>query len=277
VNRPRRFSLCELLAFPKREVTAFHQCAGFPLAPHIATRRLANVVWGGVDLAMLLETVEVQAEASHLWSFGVESGRYEDVEASAYVKDLPLERLPSGDILLAYEMNGEPLTKEHGFPLRLVVPGFYGTNSVKWLYRLELAPERHRGLYTAKLYNDPIPGTAENPAGGMRPVWEIAPESFVVWPAPDERIDRTEKEIWGWAWGAAEIDQVEVSTDGGLNWQVAGLSRRVQRSWQRFKIRWKPEGRGTTTILSRATDVNGVRQAAANARNAIYSVVVHMT
>lgn len=274
--KPSRFSFSELIKLPKREVTAFHQCAGFPLSPHIATRRLANVIWGGVDLATLLKTAKVSAEASHLWSFGVDYGRFQDVEATAYVKDLPLSRISSGNILLAYEMNGEPLSHEHGFPIRLIVPGYYGTNSVKWLYRLELASQRHDGPYTKILYNDPVPPSASNSWNKTRPLWEIPPESFIVSPAPNAEISQTETEIWGWTWGDVEIDHVEVSADGGQTWQTTEAQPRTQHSWQKFKMKWKPRQPGATTILSCAVDKNGVRQKEKDARNAIYGVDVQV-
>ncbi len=127
------------------------------MAPTIATRRYANVVWAGFDLCELLESVEVRPEAKFLWSFGLDKGTFEDVRSTAYVKDMPLDRLYEGDVLLAYEMNGEPLDSEHGFPLRLIIPGYYGTNAVKWLYRLELADQRPDGPFTTKYYNDPCP------------------------------------------------------------------------------------------------------------------------
>lgn len=83
-------------------------------------------------------------------------------------QDLPLSRI-SDDVLLAYEMNGAPLLPEHGYPLRLVVPGFYGTNSVKWLRKLELRSERAPGVFTTTWYNDLAPD------GSTQPVWAIAP------------------------------------------------------------------------------------------------------
>jgi len=274
VETPRRWPFAELAALPKRTLTAFHQCAGFPRAPHIPTRRLANVVWGGVELSTLLDAAGPSTQATHLWAYGVDGGTFEDSDTPRYVKDLPLTRIPAGDILVAYEMNGEPLDCEHGYPLRLIIPGYYGTNSVKWLYRLELASSRHDGLFTKKLYNDPVPPSLGNPKGGTRPVWEIAPESFVVHPAPDATLTTEAMEIWGWAWGDSEIERVEVSVDGGKSWREAQLRPRIERAWQKFTFEWKPEQTGSLAIASRAIDRNGVVQAPAEARNAVYSVTV---
>ena len=117
-----------------------HQCCGSPLEPSVATRRVANVHWGGADLAaILLDELEIDPRARFLWSYGLDGGDFAGTSCDWFVKDLPLARLAAGDVLLAYELNGAPLPAEHGFPLRLVVPGYYGTNSVKWLWRLQLA------------------------------------------------------------------------------------------------------------------------------------------
>lgn len=277
VEVPRRWSFAEITALPKRMLTAFHQCAGFPRAPHIATRRLANVVWGGVELSTLLAAASLSEGATHLWAYGVDGGTFEDTDTPRYVKDLPLTRIPAGDILIAYEMNGEPLDCEHGFPLRLVIPGYYGTNSVKWLYRLELADGRHEGLFTKKLYNDPVPSSPDAPESGTRPVWEIAPESFIVHPAPDTNLAKGIIEIWGWAWGDSEIERVEVSVDGGQSWRAAQLKPRIERGWQKFTFEWKPNQTGSATIASRAVDRDGIVQAPAAARNAVYSITVSIT
>ena len=106
-----------------------------------------------------------------------------------FVKDLTLARLAAGDVLLAYEVNGAPLPAEHGFPVRLVVPGYYGTNSVKWLWRLHLADRRAAGPFTTVLYNHEA-GALEVAAGlpPRRPVWAIAPESIIVAPPPDAAL-----------------------------------------------------------------------------------------
>ena len=94
------------------------------------------------------------ASASYIWSHGADYGEFGGVSVEAYIKDLPITRVHA-DVLIAYEMNGAPLPAEHGYPVRLVVPGFYGTNSVKWLTRLGLAEGRSQGPFTTRWYNDP--------------------------------------------------------------------------------------------------------------------------
>ena len=178
VRNPASFTFDEIRQMPKIEVESFHQCAGYPSNPTIATRRVGNVVWGGVDLKTLLNSLGILPEARFLWSYGLDRGEYDGIRSGPYLKDCPLDRLQGGGILLAYEINGEPLDAEHGFPLRLLIPGFYGTNCVKWLSRLHLADARADGPFTTLLYNDPD-------GAGTRPVWQVAPESVIVSPAPE--------------------------------------------------------------------------------------------
>lgn len=267
VERTMTLGLDDLRRLPARDVESFHQCAGAPRRPDLAARRVANLVWRGVDLAGLLHGCGVAPAAKFLWAYGLDHGRYEDLSAKWYVKDLPLSRLDEGGVILAYAVNGEPLAPEHGFPLRLIVPGYYGTNTVKWLWRLELAASRAAGPFTTVLYNDP------DPAAGMRPVWEAPPESLIV--APSGPLATTAPvEIWGWAWGAAGIAQVEISLDGGETWSPASVEPRRQWSWQRFSFDWWPQRAGAFTLAARATDAGGASQPMAKARNAVHTVEV---
>jgi DMSO/TMAO reductase YedYZ molybdopterin-dependent catalytic subunit len=118
-----------------------------------------------------------------VWSTGADYGEFGGVSVETYVKDPPVNRVKS-DALVAYEMNGAPLAPEHGFPARLVVPGFYGTNSVKWLTRMTLAEARAPGPFTTRWYNDPVEDDRASARGRTVPVWAIAPQSVIVAPAP---------------------------------------------------------------------------------------------
>jgi len=277
VNESMTFTYDRIRQLPKREIQAFHQCAGYPKNPQLPTRRIGNMVWGGADLKTLLELVDVLPAARFLWSFGHDYGEYDGLHADPYVKDLPLDRLLQSDVLLAYEINGEPLDALHGYPLRLLVPGFYGTNSVKWLSRLELADRRAEGPFTTLLYNDPVALSPEHPAGGTRPVWHVAPESVIVSPAPNVKIGRGPVEIWGRAWADGGVASVEVSMDGGRSWYAAELGKQTDRSWQTFSLAWHPQGQGNAVLMSRATDKMGAIQPDAGWRNAVYAVPVTMT
>jgi sulfane dehydrogenase subunit SoxC len=273
VGKPATLTLDQIRRLPKVEVESFHQCAGYPANPKIATRRVGNVVWGGADVKTLLATLGVSPRARYLWSYGADSGEYEGIRSDPYLKDCPLERVAQGGVLLAYEINGEPLDAEHGFPLRLVIPGYYGTNAVKWLARLHLAETRADGPFTTQLYNDPADG-------GTRPVWAAAPESVIVSPAPDTQIGvhvgAQPIEIWGWAWADGGVASVEISTDGGANWRGAQLAPQRGWAWQKFSAPWQPDGAGEAVLMSRATGKDGAVQPAADWRNCVYAVPVRV-
>ena len=273
VGRARTLTLEEIKARPHRIVETVHQCCGNPFEPTVPTRRIANVRWGGADLAALIDELGVDARARFLWSYGLDGGSFAGKPCEWFVKDLPLERLAAGGVLLAYEVNGAPLPAEHGFPLRLVVPGYYGTNSVKWLWRLQLAAQRADGLFTTELYNDRL-GSDDIAAGlpSRRPVWALAPESVIVAPAPGATIAAgATSEIWGWAWSFRGIAAVEVSTDGGASFVRAALAERRGWTWQRFSLPWRPTIRGEAAIVARAVEAGGIGQPGQGARNAIHA------
>jgi len=268
VKRRLTLSFDDLMSYPQQTVEAFHECAGNPLDPTQPTRVVANVVWHGVDVRLLLGEAGVEPSATHLWAYGLDYGEFVGNAVTHYVKDVPLSRVEQGDVLIAHALNDAPLSSEHGYPVRLVVPGFYGTNSVKWICRLELASARPEGLFTTQLYNDPVEG------GGTKPVWEVGPECIFVFPEAETKLRAGVHEIWGRAWSSTEVAAVEVSFDGGQSWRSAEVTPRKQRSWQTFSIRWEPRAAGAYRLQCRATDTAGRTQPADGARNAIYSVDV---
>jgi sulfane dehydrogenase subunit SoxC len=274
VSRPKILTFAELLAFPKHSVETVHQCAGSPLAPTEPTRRICNVVWGGARLVDLLADCGRDSSAKYIWSKGADYGKFDGLDIDAYEKDIPVERL-GDDVLVAYELNGKPLTPEHGFPARLVVPGFYGTNSVKWLTNLRLEAGRARGLFTTRWYNDQVLDASGQPTGETTPVWEIAPESVIVSPAPDALLEAgVTQEVWGWSWADQGITEVRVGFGDPLRWHPAKLEKKTGRGWQRFSTTWIPASPGKQTIRSLARSSDGAEQPWYNRRNAVHSVSV---
>ncbi|MBY3488880.1 MULTISPECIES: molybdopterin-dependent oxidoreductase [Rhizobium] len=268
VGNPTRLRLADLQAMPQREYMSFHECAGSPLSPTVAKRRIGNVVWKGVPLSHVLEQAEISTDASYIWTSGLEWGEYAGIE-DAYQKDLPIEKALAEEVLLALEINGRPLSPERGGPVRLVVPGWYGTNSVKWVGSITAANQRASGAYTTRFYNDPTPS-------GAKPVWSVAPESVIVSPSPNDLLlAGVPTKIWGWTWGDREISTVEVSVDGGGSWQRASVSPREDRSWQRFELPWVPAS-GQHVLLCRCTNKVGEGQPPLAARNAVHSVQVQV-
>lgn len=268
VDKPMRLRLADLQAMPQREFMSFHECAGSPLAPTVAKRRVGNVVWKGVPLSLVLERAIISSEASFIWTSGLEWGEYAGVE-EPYQKDLPIGKALAEEVLLALEINGQPLTSERGGPVRLVVPGWYGTNSVKWVGSITAANRRASGAYTTRFYNDTT-------ASGMKPVWSVAPESVIVSPSPNDLLPAdTPTTVWGWAWGDQRISSVEVSVDSGGSWQTATVGPREGRSWQRFELPWSPEP-GQHVLLCRCTNEVGEGQPSSDARNEVHSIQVEV-
>jgi DMSO/TMAO reductase YedYZ molybdopterin-dependent catalytic subunit len=274
VRRELHLTFDELKRRPRHEVATIHQCCGSPLEPEQPKRRITNVVWAGAHLADLVAECHPDPAARFVWASGADYGVFQGVACEAYVKDMPVDRIPA-DVLIAYEMNGAPLRPEHGYPARLVIPGYYGTNSVKWLTRLTLADRRADGPFTTRWYNDVVRDESGQPTGAIRPVWSIAPESVIVSPAPDDTVPIGESiEIWGWAWADGGATNVDVSTDGGTTWHLAKLEPPAGRTWQRFAASWHPERRGIHELSSRARTADGRSQPLARARNAVYRVAV---
>jgi DMSO/TMAO reductase YedYZ molybdopterin-dependent catalytic subunit len=267
VERPFGLDYDRLTALPVTEVTAVLECFGNPVEPDVATRRVANVVWRGVRLAHLLERAGVRPEARYVCSEGLDSGSFANVYSERYVKDLPLARARAPDVLVAWAMNGALLSPEHGFPARVFVPGYFGTNAVKWLSRITLAAERPDSLFTTRLYNRRVEGET-------RPVRELDVHAVMVTPADGATLARGRHTIAGWAWSAWPVRAVDVSTDGGATWRPARVvPRGADHQWQAFACEWDAAAPGRYGLHSRATDERGRVQPSAG-RNRIHSINV---
>jgi DMSO/TMAO reductase YedYZ molybdopterin-dependent catalytic subunit len=277
VARPFSVSFAQLQRMPRTTVTAFHECYGSPVTPPVhALWRIGNVQWTGVSLAELLRLGRPLPGAQYVWSQGLESGIFAGVAADRYEKDLPLDKAVHPEVLIAYEMNGQPLDKTRGGPVRLVVPGWFGTNSTKWLCKLLLRDQRATGPFTTTFYNEVDP---TDPSGQkMRPVWMVEPNSMIVHPKPNETLAPGEVEIFGRAWGCDEIDSVDVSIDGGKNWLSRGdieVTRRRQFEWQAFRVTvLVPPGR--YEFVAKATDKAGLSQPLSGRRNHVHTVPVEV-
>jgi DMSO/TMAO reductase YedYZ molybdopterin-dependent catalytic subunit len=271
VERPFELDYAALTGLPASEVTAVIECFGNPIYPEVPTRRVGNVVWRGVRLAELLAKAGVRPGTRYVCPEGLDHGSFANVESDCYVKDLPIARALEPDVLVAWEMNGAALTPEHGFPARVFVPGYFGTNSVKWLSRLTLSDERPESLFTTRLYNRSVT------IGGrpvLEPVRELDVHAVIVAPAEGSALALGQHTIKGWAWSAWEVRAVDVSTDGGVSWQAAELGARpVGHEWQPFALVWKAEVPGRRELQVRATDAQERVQPRAG-RNRIHSINV---
>lgn len=271
VDRELRLSMAELRARADMTITAVLECAGNPEDADKPTRFVGNARWRGVALRHLLRAAGVDSKGSYVWLRGVDWGTYAGVDNSSYLKDIPLHKALAGDVVIAYEMNGEPLTAEHGFPLRAIVPGYYGTNSVKWLSQISVQAERAPGLFTTTLYNTEVNGV-------LTPVWATAVNSRLTEPHEGDLLPPGPREVTGWAWAESPVTKVEISVDDGLSWQPAELDdRSLGPSWQAFRLSWTPAGEGTYAILARATDASGATQPTGLHINQAHRVVVSVS
>lgn len=241
-----------LLALPSREMEVVLECAGNgrtffaprPEGTPWRERAVGCARFRGAPLADLLREAGVREDAREVVFRGAD-GPFE--------RSLPMDTALDPDTLVAWEMNGEPLQPRHGAPVRLVVPGWYGVASVKWLVEARATSEPFRGHYQTERYvyqsarDDPEP----------RPVREKRVNSLVVSPRADEKIAEAEVAVRGWAWsGHAPIARVEISLDGGRAWQDATLDApRGPHAWRG----WRLDVRLSTgaLILSRAHDAAG--------------------
>jgi DMSO/TMAO reductase YedYZ molybdopterin-dependent catalytic subunit len=269
VAQPLRIGYEELRALPSSRFVAVHECFGNPLTPGEPVRRAAAVEWSGVRLAALLRRARPEPSAKHVWFAGLDHGDFAGEPVDVYLKDLPVATA-TDSVLLAYAMNGEPLSAEHGFPVRTVVPGFFGTNSVKWLSRITLAAERPEHLFTTRLYMREVErdGRVE-----PVPVRELDVNSLLVTPVDREQVPAGSVEVTGWAWSVHPVTEVEVSVDDEP-WQPAHLAGRGDTPvWQRFACRLEL-GPGSHTVRCQARDAGGRAQPPRDARNAVHEIGV---
>jgi DMSO/TMAO reductase YedYZ molybdopterin-dependent catalytic subunit len=260
-----------LKALPKHSITAFHECYGSPLKlPTEPMRRIGNVTWTGVRLNTLLDYAQVSEEARYVWSEGLDRGEFAGKKMDRYQKDLPIEKAISNEVILAYEINGAPLRRERGGPVRLVVPGWFGTNMTKWISRLSAQKNRASGPFTTDWYNE------DRTEGGVtvrHPVWKVAPNSIIVEPAPNTLLTSEFVTVRGWAWGESEIVAVDISADHGETWVSCDVYKRKEFEWQAYAGLIRLKNR-QSEIIAKATSKNGSVQPTASWRNSVSSTSV---
>jgi DMSO/TMAO reductase YedYZ molybdopterin-dependent catalytic subunit len=248
------------------EVTATMECAGNgraaltprPISQPWLLEAVGTARWRGVRLASLLEEAQLLEDAVDVVFTGLDRGIEKGVE-QRYQRALPVDLALGDDVLLAYEMNGAPLLPQHGFPLRLVVPGWYGMTNVKWLASITAVDEPFGGYQHAAAY---LMRASEGDEG--TPVTRMAPRSLLVPPGiPDfhtraRTLETGPTLLEGRAWsGHAAVNRVEVSLDNGASWQEAALEAGESPwAWRRWTFGWEAEP-GEYVLSCRASDETG--------------------
>ena len=209
--------------------------------------------WRGVPLSTLLRHAGLRADAVQVMAVGLDASYVEDgADWGRVRRPLPLAKALD-DVLVAWEMNGEPLPREHGYPVRLVVPGWVGVASIKWLGELRVSTTRVDSPWNTRWYRMHGAGwSGEDAELGRMPVKSVVDVTGA--PVVDELVV-----LRGRAWaGEASIRMVEVSTDGGRTWDEASLTGPNEPSaWVEWEHPWIPSEAGPHTLVTRATDSLG--------------------
>ena len=267
VERPMSLSLADLRARERVEVVATMECAGNgraqlsprPFSQPWLLEAVGNARWRGVALAPLLEEAGLLDDAVEVVFTGLDRGIEKGVEQN-YERSLTVEEARAGDGLLAYEMNGAPLLPQHGFPLRLVVPGWYGMTNVKWLGAITAVAEPFEGYQQASAYwfreDEDAEGTQVT---RMQPRSLMVPPGIPDFHTRERHVPLEPRRLEGRAWsGWAPVSRVEVSTDGGETWADAELEPAESRwGWRKWTFDWQPAQPGEHVLSSRATDEAG--------------------
>jgi len=256
VERELTLSMEQLRSLPKIEIDAGFECGGN--GERLFQGLIGNARWGGASLRAILEQVGIKPEGVEVVFYGNDKGiekvRDLDIE-QAFGRSMHISDAMHPDILLAYEMNGEPLPLYHGAPLRLLVPGWYGVANVKWLGQIHVQETRYMGRFMARDY---VTLSKREIGGEVR--WEERSVTRIQLKSAIVRVTRNggSHNITGFVLNdGTPLRSVEVSIDGGA-WQRAQIDpQSTQYSWKLFTLQWNNPTPGEHTIVSRVTDDNG--------------------
>ncbi|TDW95279.1 MULTISPECIES: sulfite oxidase [Kribbella] len=271
VEQPLAFGLTELRAMGRRTVRVTLECAGNgratlqprPISQPWLSEAVGTAEWTGVLLSDLLRLAGLRSDAVDVVFTGADHGVERGVEQD-YQRGLSVEEAIDSGALVAWEMNGAPLPPQHGYPLRLVVPGWYGMASVKWLRSIEVIDHTFDGFQNAVAYRIRTDADDQGVA-----VTRIEPRALLIPPGFPDFMSRHRfvaagpVPLFGRAWsGWAPIERVEVSTDAGVNWHEATLGapgNEDELAWRGFAYDWEATP-GEHVLTVRAYDASGREQ-----------------
>ena len=263
VDNPAEISLAALKARPKVEIDAGFECGGNRAG--LFHGLIGNARWGGVSVRDLLRDAGIQDGGIEVVFYGADKGmenvRETDIEQN-FGRSLHFTDALRPEVMLAYEMNGEPLNLYHGAPVRLLVPGWYGVANVKWLDQIHVQDRRYMGRFMARDYVT----LSRRDVGGVerweeRSVTKMRLKSSII------RVTRSgnDHKIMGFVLNdGTPLRSVEIKIDAGP-WQTAEIDpQSTQYSWKLFSLAWDDATPGEHTIVSRVTDATGQVQATAD-------------
>jgi DMSO/TMAO reductase YedYZ molybdopterin-dependent catalytic subunit len=268
IKKPAEFSVADLRAMRPTEVTAGYECSGN--SPRSMQGLSSCGRFTGVPLSALLKQAGVQPQAREVVFFGTDHQKNDIVFRQQtfnldqqFGRSITLENAMKPDPLVAWALNGEPLTREQGFPVRLIMPGWYGVANVKWLSEIHVQEDRYVGNYQARWYRDlrGMGGTGQESDPNVQ--WVENEVTRMQLKSVIARVKRAggALQVFGFALNdGTPLRSVEVQVDNGP-WQKAAFdSSNSKYSWKLFTWKWEGATPGEHTLVSRVTDVNGVVQ-----------------
>jgi DMSO/TMAO reductase YedYZ molybdopterin-dependent catalytic subunit len=269
VAQPLTLDIEELAARPRMTVTATLECAGNgralqsprPLSQPWLLEAVGNAEWTGTPLRPLLDEAGMLDGSVEVLFSGLDRGIEGGLD-QPYERSLPVADAVGDAVLLADEMNGQPLLPQHGFPLRVIVPGWYGMAHVKWLHRIQVLTEPFEGYQNARSYR--LAGSEDDPG---EPLSKIRPRSLMVppgvpgFPVRTRHVAPGPTLVLGRAWsGLGAVERVEFSSDGGAGWADAELTPAPSAfAWCGWTFTWEAEP-GEHELCCRAIDEAGNTQ-----------------
>jgi DMSO/TMAO reductase YedYZ molybdopterin-dependent catalytic subunit len=267
LERPQALGVGQLQLLGARKETVTLECAGngrihmrpLPAGAPWNDGAVSTAEWTGVPLERVLDQAGLSDQATHLLIEGADAGDFEGQPGrrTTFARALPREKALRPDTLLAWGMNGEPLPRAHGGPVRLIVPGWYAMASVKWVTRITALTHAFEGPFQGERYvYDPDDGSAPTPVEAMRV------KAQLLSPRDGERLPEGPVELWGRAWsGEQAIASVEVQVGGEGAWEPARLLEPARPScWVAWSFAWTPARTGQFVLRARATDTAGRTQ-----------------
>jgi sulfite oxidase len=293
VEKPVTLGSAELSKLETHSVVNTLECAGNgrslyrPQVPGIQWGKgaVGTARFSGPRMRDLLNRAGIKPTGKHVMFRGLDEV---PGKVPPFIRSIPIDKALDGDTLIATHMNGYPLSKHHGFPARALVPGWVGSASCKWLTEIKVLDAEFVGNFMNpgyRLPNQPVkPGEAVKPED-THPVTALSVKSVISGPSDGADIKTGRVTVHGAAWaGEADVTKVEISTDGGENWNAAKLGhKQAHYAWRLWSYEWKRAKPGDYTIMSRATDSQGRVQPAEAVwnpsgylNNAVDQVKVHV-